>query len=124
MKTCSHCNQHLPLDCFYHSRKRNVADTEWVKAGLSANCKQCNAWNHRRRRYNLTVDELKDLEQRTNCDICGFAYERALDQCIDHDHATGTVRGVVCRKCNLGLGHFDDDAARLREAANYIEEER
>ena len=91
---------------------------------LHSNCKTCHAWHNRRRRYNLTVEELKDLEQRTNCDICGFAYERALDQCIDHDHATGTVRGVICRKCNLGLGQFDDDPARLREAANYIEEER
>jgi hypothetical protein len=41
---------------------------------------------------------------------------------LDHDHSTGKVRGILCRSCNLLLGHAKESPARLRGAANYLEE--
>ncbi len=40
---------------------------------------------------------------------------------VDHDHATGLIRGILCRGCNFALGSASDAAATLRRLAGYIE---
>ena len=51
------------------------------------------------------------------CMICG-ADDRL---CIDHDHSTKAVRGILCLSCNLGLGSFKDDPEKLKMAIKYLE---
>ena len=41
--------------------------------------------------------------------------------CVDHDHLTGEVRGLLCHRCNTTLGHVDDRADVLRALALYVE---
>lgn len=83
--------------------------------------------------FGLTPEEFerKLQEQEGRCDICGIEMHLAADRnkdgslktngiCIDHDHGTGVVRGLLCSRCNKGLGHFKDDLARLRAAVDYL----
>jgi len=39
---------------------------------------------------------------------------------MDHDHASGDFRGMLCDNCNSGLGRFKDDVTRLESAINYL----
>lgn len=41
--------------------------------------------------------------------------------CVDHDHKTGQVRGLLCRQCNAAIGILGDSASRLRSAASYLD---
>lgn len=64
-------------------------------------------------KYNMTKDEFNYYE----CCICGETHRL----CIDHDHDTLQVRGLLCGKCNSGLGMFTDNINKLKNAINYLE---
>lgn len=67
--------------------------------------------------YGLTPEESSRWRSITACQVCGSSEKL----CIDHDHETGEVRGVLCTHCNLILGHAHDDPDRLRDLARYLE---
>lgn len=70
-------------------------------------------------RYDLTPTEYESLltAQDGGCAICG-GQEKLV---IDHDHATGKVRGLLCSQHNTGLGMFQDNPERLLKAINYLQ---
>ena len=64
------------------------------------------------------------VKQDGKCAICGVS-ERKLGKplCLDHNHITGEVRGLLCNNCNSGIGFLDCDewgADMLRLAINYL----
>lgn len=56
------------------------------------------------------------------CEACGLEEDKnGRKFCIDHDHSTGLVRGLLCGGCNSALGHAFDDPSILRQLADYLE---
>jgi hypothetical protein len=113
----------------YVERKR-IAAREWAqKHPERARARQRREWA--KRKYALTLDEL-DLLLAQGCAICGTHKGSVVGKrgsipgspgarlCIDHDHANGKVRDVLCHSCNAGLGNFKDDPVLLRRAAKYL----
>lgn len=75
-------------------------------------------------RFGMTVEqyEVALAQQGGVCAICSVASNiEGKNFCVDHDHATGKVRGLLCHKCNAALGHFKDSTALLMKAADYLE---
>lgn len=70
-------------------------------------------------RYGITHDDWHALliAQSGRCAICTTPLRRPY---VDHDHATGIVRGLLCNGCNLAVGMFRDDPARLAAAIAYL----
>lgn len=76
-------------------------------------------------RYRIAPEVLARLEAEHDgkCGACGRAPTgtgRTAKLCIDHDHATGKVRGLLCHPCNLALGYVEDDVERLEALARYV----
>lgn len=58
--------------------------------------------------------------QQAKCAICDTKPDKYPGLVVDHCHTTGKVRGLLCTKCNLGLGHFKDNKEALAKAALYL----
>lgn len=77
-------------------------------------------------RYKTTPEQINALivAQAGLCPICQKPLPVGKQRHIDHCHATGTIRGVLCRLCNLGLGNFKDNHNSLLRAASYVTKAR
>jgi hypothetical protein len=119
-KTCSTCGIEKDIKDFMY--RKDTRDR------LTTQCSDCRKKTLIRSKYKVSIKEAKDLYyQQINgsCDACGMTadehfkiYGNLLH--IDHDHETGKVRGVICYKCNITLGHFKDSIEHLQLLINYL----
>tara|TARA_B100001741_G_scaffold171727_1_gene141746 strand:- start:43 stop:534 length:492 start_codon:yes stop_codon:yes gene_type:complete len=74
------------------------------------------------KRYGLSVADYMDMTatQQGLCAICGNECVRNKKLCVDHNHETGEVRELLCSKCNIGIGQFNDDPDLLKKAVRYL----
>jgi len=76
--------------------------------------------------YNIDVNKYNEMliKQNGECAIC-FRHHSTLTGrkkflCVDHDHNTREIRGLLCDKCNRGIGLFDDNKYLLMRAITYL----
>jgi hypothetical protein len=106
---CNVCNQQ-----FLASRKLKYC---------SSGCKRCvTTYAARLKQYGISSEQHMEMIKRADeaCEICAFKPSDPLKLNIDHDHKTGRVRGVLCGRCNSGLGQFLDNEDRLMSAIKYL----
>lgn len=83
--------------------------------------------NHKSRmkKYGVTPEWYQEqfIKQEGKCAICG-KHQSELDKalCVDHNHETGEVRGLLCSKCNAAIGSLGDSVNLLRAAITYLED--
>ncbi|WP_197674634.1 endonuclease VII domain-containing protein [Agrococcus jejuensis] len=76
-----------------------------------------------RRRYGISIERYRQMmtNQDGRCNACGLEWEGWEQRfSVDHDHATGNVRALLCQPCNLALGHVQDDPERLQLLIDYL----
>jgi hypothetical protein len=87
-------------------------------------CSSCGSARTReynlKRIYGISSDDYESMLEAQNgvCWICQKSEDVKLS--VDHDHDTGKVRGLLCNRCNRGIGNFDDEPELLQRAVYYL----
>lgn len=144
-KHCGICNKTRPLACFGGDKnKRNRLQSNCKECRKNKERERRNnpevkkkikeykqkPENKRRtkdlalkRIFGLTIEQydvmLKD--QNNCCYICEGKEKTKRSLAVDHCHKTGKVRGLLCTKCNQGIGHLNDNIEYLKKAIEYLE---
>ena len=72
--------------------------------------------------YGVTLEEYHKIFEKQGkcCAVCKIKVPTKPGWCLDHNHKTGEMRGILCPKCNRGLGYLDDSAKNLKNAIEYL----
>ena len=149
MKTCSKCDVEKPLSEFYKrsdtGKYRSSCKKCWYissKRYVDKNRGKVNKYNrdynktnptrakksYIKSTYGLTWEEYTKLynSQQGKCAICNKYITIEVDKsrtstaCVDHNHETGEVRGILCDSCNKGIGYLKDNIMILENAIKYL----
>lgn len=135
-RRCGRCLLTQPLDMF--CMKKRAAKYPGRLSAMNSTCKACMAEDRKaskatgafeasrlRLAYGMTIEDwnLMFMRQSGCCVICRrhqTEVPKAKLQ-VDHCHASGVVRGLLCSDCNMGLGLFRDNAESLARAIHYLQ---
>lgn len=142
MKTCTVCKQQKSFSDFYNRKasedgkayRCKVCDNHAVRQYRRKNQKnwsQIQKRANRLHKHGITQDQFDKMyiQQNGKCNICNCELDINLPPkdtkrvcVIDHCHTSGTVRGLLCTKCNQALGLFNDNVNSLKKAIQYLSE--
>lgn len=74
------------------------------------------------RRYGLSLEEYEEMldSQKSRCIICGEAHRNDDRLHVDHRHSDNSVRGLLCRRCNIMIGQARESVDILKNAVVYL----
>lgn len=128
-RVCSTCFEEKPLTSFYREATDPKGRQRLCKLCITAYRKKYDEEHpghkrdkYLRRTYGISSEDFESMlrDQGNACAICGNGGELHVDHC----HASGQVRGLLCGSCNRALGLFKDNTGGLRKAIDYLETER
>ena len=136
-KYCNKCRMFKPLTDFGTTQKRYQCKecySKWKKEYYQRPHVKEKEYKHLMRRffkkeYGITLEQYQEmlLKQNGKCKLClkeqdfkDYRSARRINLSVDHCHTTGKVRGLLCIKCNQGLGAFNDDIELIKKAMEYI----
>lgn len=137
-RTCSRCGLSFPVvefhdnswckqcksDCDARYRENNDIELRAAKRAYYHANKDRIRTSFEKRKYGVTPEQRKQLLDKQNggCAICRATVGNSQGKplAIDHDHKTGKVRGLLCSRCNTGIGQFLDDPELLARARQYL----
>lgn len=96
------------------------------KARLCQECAPTRAWDLRFVKYGITKPQFDELYEKQSglCDLCELPLpDDPFKVCVDHCHKQGHTRGLLCPRCNIGLGYIENDKF-VGAAVKYIERHR
>lgn len=130
---CKRCKTTHPISEF---KQKNMSDGKRIyltcKLVKSGGKKKLNAISHTDEykknsklllRYGITLEEYNKIFEIQNgcCTICGIHQNQLTrNLAVDHNHKTGTVRGLLCTKCNIGIGKLQESVEILKKSIEYI----
>jgi DNA-directed RNA polymerase subunit M/transcription elongation factor TFIIS len=131
MKYCSRCQRFLLEKQFARHDRDGLQN--WCRSCMNKESTRSRQQPERRRVrstqehkrismkvYGLSSEEYDLLMGKRVCEVCGGTTKITLD----HNHKTGKAAGVLCMKCNLALGHMQDNPVTIRKLAEYAERTR
>ena len=125
-RTCNECGEFKTINNFSLEKDPKAKDG----IAIRSKCKPCTEFikykSSIKRRYSIDYDYYLELleAQNNSCAICKDTLSgnsRTSGKLfVDHCHTTNKVRGLLCSRCNHGLGHFRDDQNLLQKAIEYL----
>ena len=126
MKKCRGCEIEKTEDNFYLQKSgylypyckpcNSIRSRDWKR-----NNKEKHYHNQIKDKFKMTAEQHKILLDThfNRCGICG-KHEASRRLSVDHCHKTNVVRGILCRRCNLGISYFYDDVKLIKSAMTYL----
>lgn len=117
-----------PEKCRGYARKYREQNREKVREAsrkyAAAHREKVSALG-RQAKYGISEECYRTMmtTQGGHCAICGNGGNGNGNLCVDHDHVSGEVRGLLCVPCNAGLGSFRDNPILFQEAIRYLKGE-
>lgn len=111
---CLNCRERLSEDNFFNRKTNKLGKDIW--------CKKCRRTANYERyllaTYDLTIEDYEDMCETQNykCAIC----KSIKHLCVDHNHITGSLRGLLCSNCNTAIGLLGDNYETIKKAASYV----
>jgi hypothetical protein len=126
-RTCPECGKPIrKVNLYGYCNKHKYKSERW-RAGLPARRARNRlnqASRYLQKTYGITLEQKMERlkEQGGKCAICGQIESAGRGWAMDHCHATGKLRGILCHHCNVGIGALGDDPSRLQAAIEYLRE--